>query len=778
MGKTNRPRLCGAAFAWRKGIDQLETRTVQSAIFAEGHVSTQRSCKFALGLTIVTCLIGCEDDKSTAPTNKDAAVIKDAREAGQMPDGTTDVAPVDTARLGDTVVDRPDSRTIDTGMLDARAPIDEAPKDTIIDGAPSFVDTSADDFDAPAADGPADISIGDSRFDGRVAAEVAMDTGPVCVDGSKESCASLANPLIGACRAGTRVCSGGKWGACSEVVPAATEECNGVDDNCNGMIDEGCATGCLVVCAKCVSDTTPADGSVAHPFATIEAALAAPAPVDGGAQKRLCVVGGATCRESTLYPMNGPLKMTDGLIIQGAYAITESGLEYCGVPTVRPRTTLAFSSSEGVVFDQAISTGAELSSLVIEINPPSSAESPAATGTAIAVKGAKNVSLGRVFVTEGFAANHTYGVAITSGGHVTITGSSISAGQGRASAAGVYVDGGTVNMRDNCDRIVDGRCASYCDDGGAMLGAHGYNAASTAESPAQASAIFVTGSSSASLVGNMFCGGTSNLGSGQSPATVGTVRCEGAGCTTVSGNVVAGGEGPVAVGVALVGASPRVDRNLVEGGCGDTATTGLWVEGSSARVENNLIFGGQCPGSGTPAFYGLHLVLGKATDSPDVHSNDIEPLGSSGDCQSVGVLVERAGSASNLTGGVLRNNIVSAGTCGLALAISEGPGVSLQSLKNNDLYAPTRPATAGPVVLYRRATVDVTTAAQVNEISMASGNLSADPGYASYPRDLHLTATSPCIDQGIAAGAPTTDIDSRARSAGLGPDIGAYELGD
>ncbi len=49
----------------------------------------------------------------------------------------------------------------------------------------------------------------------------------------------------GICKTGTRVCKnvdGNKyWGACqSEVLPKAKEDCNNIDDNCNGLIDEGC----------------------------------------------------------------------------------------------------------------------------------------------------------------------------------------------------------------------------------------------------------------------------------------------------------------------------------------------------------------------------------------------------------------------------------------------------------------------------------------------------------------------------------------------------------
>lgn len=43
---------------------------------------------------------------------------------------------------------------------------------------------------------------------------------------------------VGPCHAGTQTCTAGSWGACvGEVIPVA-ETCNGVDDNCNGTIDE------------------------------------------------------------------------------------------------------------------------------------------------------------------------------------------------------------------------------------------------------------------------------------------------------------------------------------------------------------------------------------------------------------------------------------------------------------------------------------------------------------------------------------------------------------
>ena len=43
---------------------------------------------------------------------------------------------------------------------------------------------------------------------------------------------------VGRCKAGTQACKGGVWGACTDEVKPATETCNGKDDDCDGSIDE------------------------------------------------------------------------------------------------------------------------------------------------------------------------------------------------------------------------------------------------------------------------------------------------------------------------------------------------------------------------------------------------------------------------------------------------------------------------------------------------------------------------------------------------------------
>ena len=49
---------------------------------------------------------------------------------------------------------------------------------------------------------------------------------------------------IGECTSGNQICVGVQWGSCEGSVPPALEECNGLDDNCDGLIDNGIECEC------------------------------------------------------------------------------------------------------------------------------------------------------------------------------------------------------------------------------------------------------------------------------------------------------------------------------------------------------------------------------------------------------------------------------------------------------------------------------------------------------------------------------------------------------
>jgi len=126
--------------------------------------------------------------------------------------------------------------------------------------------------------------------------------------------------------------------------------------------------------------------------------------------------------------------------------------------------------------------------------------------------------------------------------------------------------------------------------------------------------------------------------------------------------------------------------------------------------------------------------------------------------------------------GILRNNIISAGSCRTRIAVAELSESQARVVDNNDLYLGTTSAATDTAVLYRRGNNDAVTVYQVNALARVARNISAEPRFVSNPTDLHLSSTSPCIDRGSAEGAPSTDGDGNPRPAGAGFDIGAFEL--
>jgi hypothetical protein len=385
------------------------------------------------------------------------------------------------------------------------------------------------------------------------------------------------------------------------------------------------------------------------------------------------------------------------------------------------------------------------------------------------------VTLSGIFVTDTPTVDTTYGVDVESGGQATIVGSAITGGQGRKVAIGVYVNGGSVNLRNNCDGNPQGICNSSCGAGGSVLGIRGCTSGASAPSVADTSAVVVTGNSPAttSIVANNLCGGA--LAGNAADANPATLRCESGACATVAGNSISGGTGRQTVALKLLGGASLVDANLIVGGCGNDTSTGVELDDAPARLQNNRILGGQCTGNSVANFHGVHILLGSSAGEPDVHSNDIDPMGTAGPCRSVGVVIERsAGTA--VPAGILRNNIISAGNCRTRIAVEEISECTARLVENNDLYPGTTDASTDSAVLYHRGDADALTVAQVNAQAGAAKNLAEDPGFVSYPNNLHLSSASPCRDRGTSEGAPSTDGDGNPRPVGAGFDIGAYEL--
>ena len=133
-----------------------------------------------------------------------------------------------------------------------------------------------------------------------------VPSGEAC-NGEDDDCNGMADDALpsftcglGACQNTIPSCRTGVLAACIPSPPATDEVCDGIDDDCDGQVDEDCAAviaGCVHVSPD--GDDT-GDGTTGAPYQTIPMAIAkAFSPT--GRSKPVCVAGGPTCQDRTTY---------------------------------------------------------------------------------------------------------------------------------------------------------------------------------------------------------------------------------------------------------------------------------------------------------------------------------------------------------------------------------------------------------------------------------------------------------------------------------------------
>jgi hypothetical protein len=696
---------------------------------------------------------------------------------------------------------------------------------------------------------------------------------------------------LGTCTQTVAACTGGVLGVCKVGTPAVEVCGDGKDNDCDGLVDDGCAGFCVYVAPTGNDQGT---GTALRPFRTIQAAIDYAAGA-AGRPKNVCVAGGFTCLDTNVYQSanNATIAMANGVSVLGNYEATtwtRCPFGAQGLPIVT--VTIASHAATGVTFGATVTSPTTLDGVRVARYGGGGQN---ATVAGITISGGQQVQISNVVIDDAVNAMTSYGVNLVSGGAALITHSAIFGGSGSAASSAVHSVGSTPTIRENCATVdpTTGHCTSSCAQ--TTLGLHGRspppgNGGGPADQGAiDAVAIDLTDSPGAIVERNEICGTFGQTGVGvrlggaaagtivrgnsitadaatatgigisllacndaapwivdnesitgdpvgaatrsagvnvagachpvidtntkistgvdgtpqaafgvfcgadamvasrcfvsgnkliqgsqtTTPAQTFAVSCDAGGCTRISGNTLLGSGGATVVGLSLQGTGALVDRNTITGGCGSMTTTALLAEDAFARLENNVLQGATCSAAATtPEADGLRVHVAASGNEMDVDSNTID-AGGTGPCQGVAAGIGLGSAAGPQTPhGIFRNNILRSGACSIGRIdfIETEAGVTPRLFENNDLD-PTGP----PTSLYLRPVGQAAspmTAAAVNMLLGASGNISADPLFVG-TSDYHLTAGSPCINAGTPVGAPKIDFDGKAR--GDKPDIGAFQ---
>ena len=513
---------------------------------------------------------------------------------------------------------------------------------------------------------------------------------------------------IGACARTVPACVGGALQACVLGTPSP-ESCDGIDNDCDGGIDEdGC--NCVYVSPLGI-DTNP--GTTTNPMRTIQAAISRAATTG---PPRVCVAATQTCVQANY---DESVVMANGVSVYGGY-------QHFGSTWPRPvgcitRIRVPSATPAGVLFPNTVQSMTILDGFTVD------AAVGQVTAAAITVDGATGASLNNLVVT-GAGSTNSYGVSLIHDGQATITNSLITGGAGTNESVGVRAVGSRPIIRRNCSNFdAGGRCTSVCTTRGIRARSSGTGTTSYSvyleDSPnsivdssalcnvvaSQAAGLRIVGSGAGTLVhGNNIAASI-----GQSTAYgIWLEDCSGTAPWVVDNwNIVAlGGTVNSRVdGVHAVGdCHPIIDQNVRIVGS---------AEGQNALESNGVFCGANASGIASRcAVINNPTILGSAAGFPQA-STGVRCLG--GSCWRIqkNFINGRAGTATyglqlEASGPLVDNNSINGG-CAVSVSVGVFSRDAWSRLQNNRItpgscvVSPFTPTTYGMQVIASAGTVEL-----------------------------------------------------------------------
>ena len=275
---------------------------------------------------------------------------------------------------------------------------------------------------------------------------------------------------LGVCRVTTPYCVGNQPQLCQPSPTSSQEICNGLDDNCNGLVDETCA--CIHVGPGGSDSNTGGSGD---PMATINFAIQRAA--QAGQPKMVCVASTSGCLTGNQRRYDEDVIMADGVAVYGGFDPANASL---WARRAACHTEIRGQTGPAVTFGHGVQSRTVLDGFITTVVSTAGTVQSAV----VVVEGSPGAVVSNCQVLGAQQGDQTFGILVIDDANGTpsspeILNSHVQGGDGASLAVGVYSINSSPFIQGSCDlgnMDSQARCTGGCWNGKHIRGHRSQNA--------------------------------------------------------------------------------------------------------------------------------------------------------------------------------------------------------------------------------------------------------------------------------------------------------------